>query len=899
MNGKQINKYLNSKLNKKYCLLLFIVAGNFLYGQNTIFGKVQDSLNNPILFANVIVKTSNTKKIINYTATDEKGHYKLNNLKSGNYLVSYSSLSYETKNITVIIAKESLERNVVLNNTTMKLDEINIKTERAIVKKEDTTIFNVGSFIKGNETVVEDVLNNLPGINVDENGTIKIGNKEIEKVMVEGDDFFKKGYKTLTKNLDAMVIDKVEVYDNYSNNKLLKGIENSEKVAINLILKKDRKLDWFGNVDVNYGLFSANRYKFKSNIMRFGNNVKHYFLTSLNNIGEANGDNSTYYIGANLNNEIGALGDNIEAASIIDLNNFNLFINEERYKFNNEELVSLNSILNIGEKEKLRINSKLNLDKNIYSQNSNETFFLEDGFFKNSESNILDKKINNLDISFNYKYDISKTKLFEIDSKIVSNTYNIDNHLIFNNKSIDEQLKNNTKRIDNKFVYTNKSSNNSVIALTLRQISEKKPQRYFVNNYQYEDLFNNEDIISVNQNSENKLHYYGFEAHYLNKKRKNLLQITSGVTYKKSNLNSNFILNSLENNLIDNFPNYTNNGIFKEVDYYIKLKYLLNFNNITISSSLNSHYLFNKYVEDSAVSKNNIVIINPKFSLIYKINKQNILFLSYGKNISNLKHENIFNNYILSDFRTFNRGVGEINQIKSSNLSIRYQLGSWSDSFTTSVNFSYLKSHDFLSSKSLITPNYSQIDRFIAKNGDFYNADLKIDKFFEFISSNIKIKFKYSKMNYNNILNNGELRNIENNIYQYGFEFKSIFDGVFNYHIGTKWQSSNIKISNSFFFNSNNLLFLDLNLNFNKNLNVSIVGERYTFGNLEKDGVYNFLDLDFKYSLPKKNITFTLSGKNLFDNKTFNQYFISDNSESIDSYKLLPRFVLLGANFRF
>ncbi len=116
-------------------------------------------------------------------------------------------------------------------------------------------MFNADSFKQGNEQVIEDLLRKIPGLNIDSDGTIKVGNQEIEKVMIDGDDMFEKGYKILTKNMPVNPVDKIELLQNYSNNKHLKGIENSEKVALNLTLKDDYKRTWFGNTNLGYGLF--------------------------------------------------------------------------------------------------------------------------------------------------------------------------------------------------------------------------------------------------------------------------------------------------------------------------------------------------------------------------------------------------------------------------------------------------------------------------------------------------------------------------------------------------------------------------------------------------------------------------------------------------------------------
>lgn len=122
----------------------------------------------------------------------------------------------------------------------------------------------------------------------------------------------------------------------------------------------------------------------------------------------------------------------------------------------------------------------------------------------------------------------------------------------------------------------------------------------------------------------------------------------------------------------------------------------------------------------------------------------------------------------------------------------------------------------------------------------------------------------------------------------YGFEFRSGFKGIFNYHFGTNWMSNSIKttISNSF---TDNTSFLDLSFVFNKKLNAEIQTERYFFGNLENDNTYYFLDFDLRYQLKKDKVTLGLSGKNLFNTKTFSNFSISDIGTSTTEYRLLAK----------
>ena len=86
---------------------------------------------------------------------------------------------------------------------------------------------------------------------------------------------------------------------------------------------------------------------------------------------------------------------------------------------------------------------------------------------------------------------------------------------------------------------------------------------------------------------------------------------------------------------------------------------------------------------------------------------------------------------------------------------------------------------------------------------------------------------------------------------------------------------------------------------FNENFDLQVQTERYYFGNLKTDNTYYFLDFETRYKLKKDKLTLGLSGKNLFNTKTFRNFSISDIGSSTTEYRLLPRFVLLKLEYRF
>ena len=178
-----------------------------------------------------------------------------------------------------------------------------------------------------------------------------------------------------------------------------------------------------------------------------------------------------------------------------------------------------------------------------------------------------------------------------------------------------------------------------------------------------------------------------------------------------------------------------------------------------------------------------------------------------------------------------------------------------------------------------------------------FNAN--IDRYFKVISSNLKINLGYTKSNYKNIVNNSGLREVKANNYNYGFELRSGFLGKFNYHIGTKWETYQIKttIDNSY---TNNVSFLDLSYVFNDRFNIDFQTERYYFGNVDNDNnTYYFADLEARYKFKENKLIFSLSGKNLFNTESFKTFTMDDISSTTTEYRFLPRLILLKVEFRF
>ena len=885
---------INNKELKFLIILLFFQ--NLCFSQTKISGIVKDAKKN-LFSASVLLKDS-INNIVDYTYASEKGIYQFSTIKKGKFNITFSSLGYKTKTVSFeITTQKNIKIDAILKEKPFELDEIIIEAEKEIKIKKDTITFKTKFFVNGTEQTVEDLLKKIPGLNIDSQGTIKVGNQEIEKLMIDGDDLFEKGYKILSKNMPAYPIEEVEVLKKYSNNRLLKGVEESNKVALNLKMNEKAKRIWFGNTTI--GLGNDNFYELKGNLMNFGKKNKYYFLTNLNNIGyNATGDIQSL-IRPFRTNEAGVIGDNMQVGNLLNLSAGSLNFKRSRTNFNNAELLSLNAIFNPTEKVKIKTLGFFNWDETDFFRNSTEVFNANNTNFTNTEDFTLrNKKIigfGKVDVIYN----ISKTKMLESTTKYNSGNYNANSNLIFNGKSTLENLESNNTLLDQKINYTNKFKDKKVLLLSGRFIKEETPQNYSLNRFLYQDLFPNAtNADNVQQLSTNKMTFAGINVHLLDRKENdNLVELKLGNEFRKDNLKTVFSL--LEDKTVLNKPtDYQNNTSYLVNNSYLKTKYRYKIKDFALVGKLDFHQLYNRFTDKTITKEDTPFYINPSIGFDWKINDKNKLMTSYSYNYRNASILDVYDNFVLTGFRSFTKGTGNFNQLNSSNFIFNYQLGNWSERFFANTFLIYNKNHNFFSTNSIITQNYAQTEKILIKDNSFLSINTNLDYYFNFISSNLKLELGYSENNFKNIINNSNLREIKSKTYNYGFEMRSGFSGIFNYHFGSKWNTNTIKttIENSF---TDNTSFLDLSFVFSEKFDFQVQTERYFFGNLENDNTYYFLDAESRYEILKDKLTLSISGKNLFNTKKFRNFSISDFGSSSTEYRLLPRSILLKMEYRF
>ncbi len=251
----------------------------------TVKGVVYDTASKSgLAYATISVVNAKDSTLVTFTRADSTGKFKLSSLGTGKYLLSSSYVGFIPVWRSVDIKKDGEEINLgniemtdVLNN-----GNVTVTGRRAPVTiNGDTVEFNTENFKTQPNAVVEDLLKKLPGVTVDNDGTVRVNGQKVNRVLVNGKEFFTGDPKMATKNLDADAIDKVQVFDKKSDRAEFTGVDDgqSEK-AINLKLKKDRNHALFGKVTGAAG--TGGRFDAQTNINKF-NGDQQFSLIGMGN----------------------------------------------------------------------------------------------------------------------------------------------------------------------------------------------------------------------------------------------------------------------------------------------------------------------------------------------------------------------------------------------------------------------------------------------------------------------------------------------------------------------------------------------------------------------------------------------------------------------------------------
>ncbi|WP_121812941.1 outer membrane beta-barrel family protein [Mucilaginibacter kameinonensis] len=273
-------------------VLLLCLGFNTSFAQTgySIKGKVADTVaNTNLINASVSVITAKDSILQKFTRIKDDGTFTINNLNKGKFILVATYPGYADFVERFALDSAHTTHNFGRISMLLKerlLQEVIVKGKAAAIKiKGDTTEFNPAAYNIQPNSKVEDLLKQLPGIEVDKDGKITAQGQTVKKVLVDGEEFFGDDPTLVTKNLRADMVDKVQLYDKKSDQAAFTGIDDGVKdKTINIKLKEDKKNGYFGKLDGGIG--TDGYYQGQALFNRFKGKQKFSVYGTLGNTGK-------------------------------------------------------------------------------------------------------------------------------------------------------------------------------------------------------------------------------------------------------------------------------------------------------------------------------------------------------------------------------------------------------------------------------------------------------------------------------------------------------------------------------------------------------------------------------------------------------------------------------------
>jgi len=751
-------------MSKKY-LLISLTFCFISYAQINLEGTITDSLQSPLESASLVAINQKTKGLESYVLSDVNGKYKLKLSKNTKYNIQVSYIGLRTINDSISTKEINLIKSYTLRSDII-LEEVVVKIP--IVVRGDTLIYNADSFKNGTERKLEDIIDKLPGVEINETGQIEVEGKVVNKLMVNGKDFFDGDTKIGTKNIPSNAVDKIQVLRNYSEVGQLRSVRNNQdNFAINIKLKSGKESFWFGDVTAGAGDSPDEKlYLLQPKLFYYNPKYSINFISDVNNIGELAltrrdirgfgggftrpsnrsgttinlGDNSLNFLTSQRNalkikNQLASANFSYSPKKNFDLSGFLIFnssqilsnevsnaqytnpdlrIPDEQTEQSNTELSS-QSLLKLSASYKPNYKNQLDYDvlTRVSNDSQNQNTFSSVLGTTNQIDEITPYNINQ---NFSYYYTLDENNIFAFEAQ----------HVVKNeNPFYTVDLENDPESIDPFDITAEAIGLNT--SMTRYSIGQEKQ-------------------IESNQ-LDAKLDYY-----YIINPKSNI-NLTLGTIQSKQQFNSNIFQFLDEGFKYNPTPNFNNGLAINDTEYnfsdlYLGVHYRFRKGKFTVTPGFSVHSYGNKNIQFGEEIKEKFVRLLPDFETRIQLKKGESLTLSYNMrnqftDVTRLARGLVFNSY-----NSIQYGAPDLQNALSHNVSLLYSSFNLFNYTNVFARVAYSNNIDQIRNltdfESVIRTSTFFNSNFADEN---FNIFGRIQRTFGKIRTSLNSSFNYSKIN--------------------------------------------------------------------------------------------------------------------------------------------------------
>jgi len=893
---KYLEEASKRPINKvpKYLLLISVIL--FLVikasGQEIVKGRIIDENKKPIPNVNLLLFYATSDELIHYAGTDNDGNFQLN-FKSlaDSVRLEIRSIGFEQKKITLPKTYSGFLE-IILKESRNELQEVVIKDDRPIVKKNDTLNYAVNSFSDNADRVIIDVIKRLPGFKVSETGQISYQNKPINKFYIDGKDLLESRYNIASNNLPVDAVETVQVLQNHQPIKLLEGLENSDRAAINIKLNQNAKSKLLGNINASLGLAPLLRENGVS-ILKFSKDLQ--FINSLKN-------NNT---GLSLDEELSLQNksEGVQEGITLDLLSVikpsRPMIDRFRYRFNNNSLVNGNYIKSLGKSFDIKFDVGLTRDNLSEISSSSTSIFLPTDTIRIFENQT--GKISSSTISSGMTLQANTKKAYVNNSFRFSRNLSKEHNFI-SSLNVNQKLNAPLTNFSNDFGGLIKYKK-SVLGITSFTSITNQPQVLTVTPGQFSEVMNASAEYDATVQTLSVRSFFSNNTISATRKIGSfVIGNKASILIKHQEFSNDLskIISTVQTPVIGNFSNNISRNSIRLSDE-AKLTYVKGRLTATIGMNLASISVSNN--DRDRVYKDYRLSLNPSVYIRYNFNSSIETSVStYVTN--NIKYEGNAS-FVLKNYRSLTSTDIPLRKTNASGVIYNLEYKDIVNGIFSNFNASYSKNSQNILLDTRFDGYYSTLTAIELPNvTESIELSLNINKYFANLKSGVDLSILYNDNHFLQ-LQDGNLSTLYNRSMMaesklYSKINKSLsIEHTFSFSINKNSLKKDVlmtKLEMLKFINQKTLVKLFLP----KDILAKLSVEHY-FNNSKAWQKSNmlFADLTVQKTLTKKKIDFALILSNALNTKSFVTYYYNTNILVNSSYNLRPRSVMFRTSFQF
>lgn len=888
---------------------MLLVAAGSSFAQVRLDGVVKDSLGAPLELANVIAINQETQKLDSYGITNDDGRYKLSIEKNTNYKIQVSYIGMKTEQEEVKTLDSDLTKDFTLqyDNT---LDEIELVYEMPVTIKGDTIVYNADSFNKGTERKLGDVLKNLPGVEINDDGQIEVEGKVVSKLMVDGKDFFDGDTKLATENIPSNAIDKVQVLKNYAEVGQLSGVTNNQdNIAINIKLKEGKKNFWFGNVTVGGGTSNQNGlYLLQPKLFYYSPTYSINTITDLNNLGEIAFSRRDYFnFTGGFRNPSRSSGTNINLGSnnlgfLIAQNNRAKDINTKfgaaNFSWSPNKALDLSGFA-------IFSNSKTEMQENRAIQYTDPDLGIPD---ESTESNTLQRSdLGMVKLSAKYKPNGNNQLDYDILGRLSKESQD-QGFFSSINGNIDEIESSSPYSISQNLNYYYTLDATNIFALEVQHLLQDEDPFYnaiLEDKDNYEGTANNLGLdgaqvgYNIAQNKRVKSNQMDAKLDYWNiLNNKSDINFTVGTILSSQQFNSD-IFQFLDNGSEFNPTAIINDGLdvndikYNFSDIYLATHYRLKSGIFTFTPGVSAHAYSAKNTQFNTTVTDNFFRLLPDFNMRMQLKKSEQVTLNYRMQTQFTDVSKFASGLVLNSYGSLYSGNTDLASALSHNVNLSYYSFNMFNYTNVFASLNYNKSVDNIRNTSVFEPG-SVIRVSSPFNSGFADesasANARFQRTFGKLRASVRGNLNYSK--FNQFIQN--MQSVSESFSQtYRAELRTNFKTAPNIELGYRYsiQDNNQGNNDTKFFTKSPSVELDALI-----FKAITFKTDYSYNNFsDKDKTinsYEFLNASLAYKKDKDaKFEYEIKATNLFNTKSQNNTSTGAVSVSATEYFIQPLYV--------